>query len=191
MAPRTAEQFEQIRNERRTEILNAALHVFAEKGYNSASVTGIAKRAGISKGLLYNYFESKEEVLRTVARDLFEYAMDLLKMEPGEVITDERFSEIVSLSVDVALQEPQRWRLYMSLAFQPNVAQLLMQEMMPRAQGYMQALSDYFQSKGYEDPVIAMRIFSAMLDGIQLHCLFDPENFPAEAAKKLLITQFT
>ena len=66
MAPRTSAQFEAIRQGRRDEILDAALHVFAEAGYHTSSVSQVAKRAGVSKGLMYNYFSSKEEVLRTL-----------------------------------------------------------------------------------------------------------------------------
>ncbi len=191
MSPRTTEQFEQMRAKRRASILDAALSVFAEEGYHASSVSSIAKRAEVSKGLLYNYFKSKEEVLLTLVRDLFDYAMELLKIVPDEVITEERFREIIELSIDIPVEEPQRWRLYMSLVFQRDVAELLMQEMAPRMGTYMTSLSQYFQSRGYEDPMAAMRVFSALLDGIQMHCLLDPENFPREQAKQHLIKQFT
>lgn len=190
MAPRTAAQFEQIRKERKAEILDAALHVFAEEGYHSASVSKVAKRAGVSKGLMYNYFHSKEQVLMTLVTDLFEYAMEMLKITPGEQLTDERFKEIIELSVDVPQKEPQRWRLYMSLAFQPEVTELMMKEVAPKLGSYMQSMSQYFQTKGYDDPVVAMRVFSALLDGVQMHCLLDPEGFPAEKAKQFLIQHF-
>jgi AcrR family transcriptional regulator len=60
MSPRTKQQFEDLRKDRRQAILDAALTVFANNGYHSASVSMIAKEAGVSKGLMYNYFESKE-----------------------------------------------------------------------------------------------------------------------------------
>jgi AcrR family transcriptional regulator len=190
MSPRSKEQFEEIRNDRKDQVLDAALHVFAEEGYHSASVSRIAKRAGVSKGLMYNYFQSKEEVLLTLVRDLFDYVMKVLKIEPDEAFTQARFEEIIALSIDVPKNEPKRWKLYMSLAFQAEVAELLMQEMAPRFGGYMQSMSQYFQNKGYEDPVAAMRIFSALLDGVQMHYLLDPKGFPAEKAKQFLIKQF-
>ncbi len=62
--PRTTKQFKDMRTERRVSILEAALHVFAEEGYHSASISKLSKYAKISKGLLYNYFESKEELLK-------------------------------------------------------------------------------------------------------------------------------
>lgn len=54
---------------RPTEIVAAALEVFAEKGYAGARLDEIAARAGISKGALYLYFETKEELFRAVVRE--------------------------------------------------------------------------------------------------------------------------
>ncbi|MEZ4721055.1 MAG: helix-turn-helix domain-containing protein [Flavobacteriales bacterium] len=190
MSPRTTEQFETIRQERRAEILDAALHVFADEGYHNSSVSQIAKKAGISKGLMYNYFESKESVLKALLLDLFDYAMHELKLDLADEMNDERMREVIRLSVDIPLKEPQRWKLYMSLAFQKDVTEMMMNEMMQKMQPYMQAMMGYFSGKGYDDPIAMMRIFSATLDGIQMHCLLDPKNFPAERAKEYLINQF-
>src|SRR6188472_3276939 len=55
--------------EKRNQILEAAVRVFASKGYHTARVGDIAKEAGVAHGLLYHYFSSKEEVLHTVFRD--------------------------------------------------------------------------------------------------------------------------
>lgn len=51
------------------EILEAALDVFAEKGFNAARVEDIAERAGVSKGTAYLYFESKEDIFRALMRE--------------------------------------------------------------------------------------------------------------------------
>ena len=50
------------------EILEAALTVFAEKGFSAARMEDIAAKAGVTKGRIYLYFESKEEVFKSLAR---------------------------------------------------------------------------------------------------------------------------
>jgi len=50
------------------EILDAALKVFAEKGFAAARMEDIAKRAGVTKGTIYLYFPSKEDVFKALAR---------------------------------------------------------------------------------------------------------------------------
>lgn len=51
------------------EILDAALAVFAEKGFSAARVEDIAARAGVSKGTVYLYFESKQDMFRALVRE--------------------------------------------------------------------------------------------------------------------------
>ena len=51
------------------EIVAAALEVFAEKGFAAARLDDIAARAGVSKGALYLYFETKQDLFEAVVRD--------------------------------------------------------------------------------------------------------------------------
>jgi TetR/AcrR family transcriptional regulator, fatty acid metabolism regulator protein len=55
--------------EKRRLLLDAAVRVFARKGYHASRVGDIAEEAGVAYGLLYHYFQSKEEVLLTVFRE--------------------------------------------------------------------------------------------------------------------------
>jgi TetR/AcrR family fatty acid metabolism transcriptional regulator len=55
--------------DRRAELLEAAVRVFAAKGFHASRVGDIAEEAGVAHGLLYHYFRSKEEVLETIFRE--------------------------------------------------------------------------------------------------------------------------
>jgi len=55
--------------DRRQELLDAAVRVFARNGFRAARVGDIAGEAGVAHGLLYHYFRSKDEVLETIFRD--------------------------------------------------------------------------------------------------------------------------
>jgi TetR/AcrR family fatty acid metabolism transcriptional regulator len=55
--------------EKRRVLLDAAVRVFARSGYHGSRVGDIAQEAGVAHGLLYHYFSSKEEVLRTIFRE--------------------------------------------------------------------------------------------------------------------------
>lgn len=54
---------------RPSEILDAALAVFAEKGFAGARMEDIARRAGVTKGTIYLYFDGKEAVFKTLVRE--------------------------------------------------------------------------------------------------------------------------
>ena len=66
MLTQGAPKFRRRKAERPGEIVEAALAVFAEKGYAAARLDEIAARAGVSKGALYLYFATKEELFRAV-----------------------------------------------------------------------------------------------------------------------------
>ena len=65
--PRTEEANQQIREEQRAKILAAARNVFARKG-NAATMADVASEAGVSQGLAYRYFASKEEIFTTLIK---------------------------------------------------------------------------------------------------------------------------
>lgn len=71
---------------RREKIIDAALGVFAEKGLYGATTKDLAAAAGIVPGLLYHYFESKEQLLLTVIRErgFFPQMRDILQNAPAE-----------------------------------------------------------------------------------------------------------
>ncbi|MGH3002805.1 MAG: TetR/AcrR family transcriptional regulator [Gaiellaceae bacterium] len=56
-------------SDRRGELLEAAVRVFAAKGFHASRVGDIAVEAGVAHGLLYHYFRSKTEVLETIFRE--------------------------------------------------------------------------------------------------------------------------
>lgn len=75
-------------SERPTEILEAALDVFAERGLAGARVEDIASRAGVSKGTVYLYFSGKEELFREALSDKVARTLEGLSSAapPGEPV---------------------------------------------------------------------------------------------------------
>lgn len=63
---------EELRQVRRTQILEAAIQAFTEKGFGDATMDDIVARAGLSKGALYWYFESKDELINSIVGYIFE-----------------------------------------------------------------------------------------------------------------------
>ena len=57
------------RRDRREDILQASLHLFAEKGFHGTSMRDIARSADITEGLIYHYFESKRDLFRAIIEE--------------------------------------------------------------------------------------------------------------------------
>jgi AcrR family transcriptional regulator len=62
-----------VKDDKSTKILNAAIKIFADKGYQYATIAEIAKEAGISKGLIHFYFESKLDLILSVILSFLEH----------------------------------------------------------------------------------------------------------------------
>jgi AcrR family transcriptional regulator len=82
---------QQERSRRKREaLLQAALEMFAEHGYERASVEAIARRAGVAVGAFYQHFTSKRQILLVLMNRLLEEAEVIMAPTPGEVPTDMR-----------------------------------------------------------------------------------------------------
>ena len=82
MSPRTAEANELLHGERRITILDAALMVFVEQGFEGTRMQEIADRCELSYGLVYHYFRSKEAVFRSLVEMALDAAGSLVTMLP-------------------------------------------------------------------------------------------------------------
>jgi len=71
-------RYRRRKEDRPAEITDAAMAAFAEKGYAATRVEEVAKRAGVSKGLLYLYFKTKEELFKAVIRNFVSPRLDAL-----------------------------------------------------------------------------------------------------------------
>jgi TetR/AcrR family transcriptional regulator len=84
--------------ERPDELLDAALSLFVEKGYAATRIDEVARRAGVSKGTLYLYYASKEELLKAVIRSRLSTpiaeAIETVAAHTGS--TDELLTEVVA-----------------------------------------------------------------------------------------------
>lgn len=80
MAPRSEEQNEAIKDERREQILSAALRVFATKGFAATKISDIVAESGVSHGLVYHYFQSKEDIFNELLKRAVDSASESMLM---------------------------------------------------------------------------------------------------------------
>src|SRR5262245_48834207 len=83
MTQNTAQRWRRRKEARPAELLDAALDVFFEKGFAAARLEDIAARAGVSKGTVYLYFNSKEDVFDALVR-----AIPQAKVEEVRALAD-------------------------------------------------------------------------------------------------------
>lgn len=84
--------------DKRRLILDAAVRVFAHKGYHTCRVGDIAEEAGVAHGLLYHYFRSKEELLETIFRETWRDVLDAVRsVEETDETASERLAGVAKI----------------------------------------------------------------------------------------------
>lgn len=155
-----------MRESRRQQIMDAGLELFASEGYSHCSISQLAMHAGISKGLMYNYFKSKEALLVAIIEDGMSEVMGYLDSDrKGSLTTEELAGFIRKIFSDIRKNQ-QFWILYINIVLQPRVKEFLggkpfanvMDEFGP-------LLINYFIEKGFKNPALEMLTLSALIEG--------------------------
>jgi len=93
---------------KKNQILEAAIEVFAEKGFYETRISDIAHKAGVAYGLVYHYFKNKEEILRTIFLERWSVVLEMI--ESALASTDEkaedRLAGILSFIFTVYQRDP-------------------------------------------------------------------------------------
>jgi len=190
MAPRTKEQFENIREEKKQLIFEAAFDLFALEGYHSTSITKIAKRANTSKGLLYNYFESKEALLLEILSSGLNEMMQLFDPNHDGILSEEEMLNFLSNLFEMLKTNNRYWRLYYAIFFQPTVFELINTQFADIFTKMMKLLTDYFAHHGLQEPEKEALVFGSLIDGIAFNYVMNPDLYPIEDIKDYIIHKF-
>jgi AcrR family transcriptional regulator len=187
MAPRSSKQYGEIRKQKTELIMSTALELFAENGYHATSISQIASKAGISKGLTYNYFSSKQELLEALINHGFESIFSSFDLNKDGVLTDDEFIYFIKHNFQLLRENTQHWKLFFSLMLQPAVAETFTKDYSEKGQPLFNILQNFIESKGSKDPQGDLMVLSVMLEGAFLYCVAAPEVFPMEIMEEKII----
>ena len=106
-APTLPATIDESEPEKRRAILHAAVRVFAEKGYHGCRIADVARQAGVAYGLVYHYFQNKDELLESVFAEqwtIFLNALQAISEGPGTA--PEQLAAMCRFAVDVFRTAP-------------------------------------------------------------------------------------
>lgn len=169
-------------------ILDTAFELMAQDGYAQTSISKIAKKAGISKGLTYHYFESKEALLKEIYHHF--KAESFVQVEWP---IDERPSERLKKLVDVAfyyLEHKTNIRKFsIALSLQSGVEEELKKSLANALKEWEDVAVGIFKSLGYYDPINEAVYLATLLDGIAFRYITSA-RFPLEEMKNLVYRNY-
>ena len=180
--PRTPEQFEEIRKEKRLLIKKTALQLFAENGYENSTISSIAQAAGISKGLMYNYFKSKEELLQDIIADINDEFGNMLDPDHDGEITDVEAAGFLDAFFDMLIYRREEMKLYYQLSFQYQVMDVLDGQFeLFSTKERQQMVVEYFCNKfPSSSSITALFTIAVYLRGIVMMYVQSHKMFPKE-----------
>lgn len=191
--PRTREENDRIRQTAKKNIRTAAMEIFIECGYHDASIDDVAKRAGISKGLMYNYYKGKEALLAEMVESRIDEINTVMQAAAALRTPSEQLKHIVDGALDGVRQRPKVYRFYLHLQTQPEEDKILSKysQMLNEAMAKLFELQcGMFTSLGDVDARLRSLYFSSTLHGAMLMISTYPDHYPVEEMKKQIIEQF-
>ena len=97
----------QAARDKRRQILDAAVRVFARRGFHACRVSDIADEAGVAYGLVYHYFTSKDEVLDTVFLERWNVLLDVIReADAADLSARDKLARIATFIVDSYAHDP-------------------------------------------------------------------------------------
>ncbi|RLD67412.1 MAG: hypothetical protein DRI84_02545 [Bacteroidetes bacterium] len=156
--------------DKKQRILEAALKVFAQKSYHGASMSNIAQLAGVSKGLIYNYFTNKEALVKELLLENFKHFFDSYDFD-FDNIGDKEMVSFIEQSFFLLDEHPESWKLLFGLSMQTEILEIITPELMTFFEPLLIGFTKYFASKGYKDSEAETKFFWALMDGISLDYL--------------------
>jgi len=169
--------------------MDAALELFALEGFHTTSISDIAIKARISKGLMYNYFESKDELLTSIMESGFDKLLEWFDPNHDGVLTSDEMILYLNKIQKMMKEDSLYWKLYYAIMLNPQTSPKVLMSIMEKGESFFRILSDYFERKGSKYPYAEARFFVAMLDGVYLNALYE-EGFPIEESLQIIIEKF-
>jgi AcrR family transcriptional regulator len=192
MCPRSSEQFAELRQRSRTAILDAASELFARKGYAATTTEEIARHAGISKGLIYNHFPSKEAILEVLLESLTEVTLGLPALRGGTV--EERLDALITVIrswFHEIRTNPALVKLGIQFHNDPEMIRIARKRQDAMIATYLETFSSLFSELGSNDPDAETFLLGAVMDGIGLNYHAMPDAVPLHRIEALLIRYYS
>ncbi|MBK5278197.1 MAG: TetR/AcrR family transcriptional regulator [Bacteroidia bacterium] len=189
MSPRSAAKNEEIRRETIRKIMDSAFLLISKQGYESTSIAQIAKEADISKGLLYNYFKSKEDLLENLIKAALVQGDQIM----SSILTEDPATTLENLFrwfFKELRERPDYWRMINELAFKADKFKFVQDIAVEKWTGYTNLLQKLFEQMGFENSAEEAMIAAALFDGIGIQSVVLKKDYPLSELERILIDKY-
>ena len=176
---------------RREQILAAAGELFSRSGYQGVTVDAIAERAGVSKGNVYWYFGSKQEILKSLVDDFYQrLGVPLERIAQSDAPPREKLRSLTITFLETAEANKEAMMLMLQLAAQPELLETVLVEASGWLRDYVDVLSELFAAMGEERPRDVASTFVAVMDGLMGHVATTSDVYDSAGIMAVLEERF-
>jgi len=170
-------------------ILETATNLFAEQGFEKTSVAAICELAGVSKGLVYHHFTSKNEILIAIYEQSTQDMMNLSSINSAKE-ADKKLIEIINAVFQQLGDNKLFLKLNLNIMFQPSTRKILETQIKERADQLFIAVKELFNQIDSQNSEILSYVFISEIDGIALSYLSSFEEYPLQEMKNQLLKKY-
>lgn len=171
--------------EKQEKIINAALTLFAEEGYKSTSTSKVAKKAGVSEGLIFRHFTNKEGLLESI----IQMGEERAKLLFADVLMESNPKEVLRKYINIILKTSQNseamnfWKLQFKIKWELEIYGE------HKLAALEQALIKAFTGLRYIHPVEEANLLLTMMDGVATRFILQ-KNFDLNGSINFLKNKY-
>jgi AcrR family transcriptional regulator len=187
-----------IERERRRQILDIAARLFAEQGFDKTSLEAIAREAGISRGVIFYYFEGKRDLgEQTVRRGLRDYSRYVRERVAACDSGIDQLFEFIDACLDYQREHREIYLLYIDLIGCFGDAEdkyALTVSMNRRTREWLVDIIEAGQDSGEIGPVPTQEladVIQGFVDGLMEMCALEPDGIDVDGCKALIRTMIS
>lgn len=177
-----------MKGKSRESILLAALELFARRGYSATTADAIAQKAGVSKGLIFTHFKTKEDILLALFDEQYDLIMPRFFVENDTRPAKERIRGLIDAWLDLIKNEPLLVRLSLRLNLDDEYRRIVRNKrVMEFFDKFVTQMMQMLKEAGSDNPQLDTYLFMFFFDGIVANYTVAPDLFPIDAIKERMV----
>jgi len=177
-----------MRGRTREAILASSLELFAKRGYSATTTEEIARKAKVSKGLIFSHFDTKQDILFAIVDEQFDRIISNVLKENDARPAKERLVSFVDATVDLIKNDPLLARLSLQLNLDDGYRKLMKNKKTKQyLDAFLSQMKAVFSELGSNKPELDSFILMFLFDGIVANYTVAPELFPIDDIKHHLV----
>lgn len=183
MSPRSRELSERMKAKSRRAIMSAALNLFAKNGFSATTTDEIAKKARVSKGLIFSHFPTKEDILLAMIDNIVDQLMPPSEDQLNALNPRQKLISIIDTWFGLLEKEPSMIRLALRLNLDDGWRKILRKKGKQYIELYLGRMRKLLVQAGSTNPDLDSYLLSTFFDGVSANYVAAPDLLPLKSIK--------